>query len=78
MIYTMTDDEYDRLKEACKRVPYLVAGGTVPTPRKDAIMAAWEEIALRVGCDVFTITAVEGSQKKFLAEPIPAAPGRKE
>jgi hypothetical protein len=68
--YRMTDEEFARLKESCKPVPYMVFGGKEPTSPRENAMAVWATIATRVGCVLDTIgPSPKGDQQDFLAEP---------
>jgi len=66
--YQMTEEQYNKIIEASKPVPYLVFGGHPPSSPQDNANAAWRNLANEMG---FIWDSVEPgrSKKHFLATP---------
>jgi hypothetical protein len=47
--FLLTEEQYARLKEAGRPVPYLVANGTEPTSPQDRVNAIWQEYGREMG-----------------------------
>jgi hypothetical protein len=70
MIYTMTEQEFNALKEASKPVPYMVFDGRPPEGAYDKAMRVWATICDRVGCEQGTVApALTGGSRDFTAKP---------
>lgn len=67
--YEMTQDDLDKLLEACRPVPMIMLQcGTPPTPQERA-NAAWAELGKRMGFDYMTVKPAGSDPKQFSAVP---------
>lgn len=73
--YEMTEQDLARLLDACKPVPYLVAGGMGPTSPQENANRAWADLGRRMGFDWRTVqpAACKGD-RHFTAEPTAEVP----
>lgn len=70
----MTDEQYERLLDACKPVPYIVANGTEPRSPQENANDAWADLGRELGFKHMTVQPVQGkSDRFFTAEPTDAA-----
>ena len=53
--YTLTDEQYDALFQACRPVPYVVVGGTVPSSPQQNANRAWQQLGQEMGFDWETV-----------------------
>ena len=58
--YELTTEQYDKLIEACRSVPYMVFGGMEPRSPQQNANDAWCALGKELGFDGMT---VEGSPK---------------
>ena len=69
--YRLTDEEFNKLMDASKPVPYMVFDGIEPRSPHDNAMDVWRTVAARVGCDVDSIgSAGTGDNHDFNARPL--------
>mgnify|MGYP003539409951 CR=1 FL=1 len=66
--YTLTAEQYDALLVACRPVPYMVMGGTVPSSPQDNANRAWRQLGQDMGFDWTTVRAGQ-TPKQFSAVP---------
>ncbi len=73
--FEMTQEQLDRILEACKPVPYLVFGGIPPESPQVRANRAWRALGDELGFDWDTVQPIDGkSQRHFTAEALePAA-----
>ena len=70
-MYRLTDEEFNRLMEASKPVPYMVIGGVEPESPYDKAKRVWLDVASRVHCDIDSIgPANTGNNRDFMAAPL--------
>lgn len=63
--YEMTQEQLDKLLNASKPVPYIVAGGVPPaTPQQNA-NRAWEALGAEMGFDWKTVEPIPGRNERF-------------
>lgn len=67
--YEMTQADLDKLKEACKPVPYIVVGGIEPRSPYENAMAVWRELGERMGFDYETVEPTGKGERFFSAIP---------
>lgn len=68
--YEMTDEQHERLLEACKPVPYMVMGGMPPRSPQENANGAWAALGRELGFKHMTVRPVQGKSSKFFtAEP---------
>lgn len=67
--YELTEEQYNKLMDACKPVPYLVVGGVTPrSPQENANMA-WKSLGKELGFNHMTVKPIHGkSDRFFIAE----------
>ena len=53
--FEMTQDDLDRILDACKPVTYMVVGGVPPRSPQENANAAWAELGRRMGFDHMTV-----------------------
>ena len=66
--YTVTDEEFERLMEAAKPVPYLVIGGHAPRSPQENANVVWQEIAKKRGVVWDSIQSSPKDIRIFTAE----------
>lgn len=63
--FEMTQEQLDKIVEASKPVPYIVAGGVEPaTPQQNA-NRAWQALGDEMGFDWTTVEPIAGRDPKF-------------
>jgi hypothetical protein len=65
--FTMSDEQYARLLEACRPVPYLIIGGVPPRSQQDNVNEAWQQLGNSMGFD-WTTVRPGNTEKSFYAE----------
>ena len=68
--YTMTEEQYQALIEACRPVPYLVMNGVPPPDPQDNANAAWAQLGRELGFKPFTVEPAGRDPRSFTAEPV--------
>ena len=68
--YEMTEEDKDKLLEACKPVVYMVVGGCPPRSPQENANDAWEALGRKMGFHHMTVKPVSGKEMRFFtAEP---------
>lgn len=67
-IFHLTDEQYNRLLEACKPVPYMVFGGRPPISQQENANNAWCELGREMGFDGMSVKPIPGNVRAFTAE----------
>ena len=76
--YEMTQVQLDKLLEACKPVPYLVAGGREPRSPQENANAAWSDLGAEMGFQYLTVEPLRHKGDRFFtAEPAAPSVGEK-
>lgn len=70
--FEMTQEDLDRILDACKPVPYMVFGGMPPRSPQENANAAWAELGSRLGFEHMTVQPSSKGDRFFTAEPSPA------
>lgn len=71
MIYTMTQEDLDKLMEASKPVPLIMLQCGMPTSAQERANDAWRELGARMGFDWETVQPTAfGSPLEFSAKPL--------
>lgn len=68
--FQLTDEQLNRLLEACKPVPYMVIGGVGPPSRQENANAAWKNLGAELGFDHMTVRPVPGKGKEFFTAEV--------
>jgi len=76
--YEMTQEDLDRILDACKPVPYMVIGGHAPSSPQDNANAAWSALGRKMGFDYMTVQPDGRSSRSFTAIPSETEQQRKE
>ncbi len=63
--YEMTEKQLATLMDACKPVPYIVAGGTPPMSPQERANAAWRRLGDEMGFDFNTVKPDPGKCDRF-------------
>lgn len=66
--YELTDEQYEKLLEACKPVRYMIIGGLVPRSPQENANQAWCELGRELGFDGMSVEPIHGSPRSFTAE----------
>jgi hypothetical protein len=65
----MTEADLEKIKEACKPVPYIIVGGVAPRSQQENANAAWAELGARMGFDHMTVQSNGKGNRFFSAVP---------
>lgn len=66
--FTMTDEQFEKLLDACKPVPMIMLQcGTPKSPQENA-NAAWEALGDEMGFKYRTVRPASSNPKHFIAE----------
>ncbi len=68
--YEMTPAQLDKLLEACKPVPYLVANGTEPASPQENANRAWQALGEELGFDHMTVRPNGKGDRFFTADAL--------
>lgn len=69
--FKMSTEQYARLIEACRPVPYMIVGGFPPMSAQDNANAAWHALGREIGFDGNTANPINGkSSLCFTAEKV--------
>ncbi len=63
--YEMTEADLSRILEACKPVPAMLIGGTLPSSPQENANRAWKELGERMGFDHMTVQPIPGKGTTF-------------
>ena len=66
--FELTDEQYKKLLDACKPVPYLVFGGKAPRSPQENANAAWCALGREMGFDGMSVRPEGGNPKVFTAD----------
>ena len=69
-VYTMTQEQYDKILAACQPVPYLVIGGHPPPSPQERANRAWEALGKELGFMPMSVRPLGGNPMAFTAEPV--------
>ena len=69
--YTMTQEQYDRIIEACKPVPMIMLQCGEPASQQENANRAWKALGDEMGFDYMTVEPISADRKlEFTAIPI--------
>ena len=63
--YEMSEQQLKTLLDACKPVPYIVAGGVAPRSPQENANSAWCALGREMGFDGMTVQPVHGKGPHF-------------
>ena len=70
-LYEMTEEQFDRLIDACKPVTYIVVGGIPPKSPQENANDAWRDLGREMGFDWKTVEPCPTKDNRcFYAEAI--------
>ena len=67
--YEMTEEDLEKLLDACKPVPYMVVGGVPPRSPQENANDAWARLGKKMGFDSNTVQPASGGDRFFTAIP---------
>jgi len=69
--FTMTEEQLDKILNACKPVPYLIVGGIAPRSPQENANAAWATLGGEMGFNHMTVEPINGEPDTvFMAEKV--------
>ncbi|MBU2701112.1 hypothetical protein Ga0466249_002223 [Sporomusaceae bacterium BoRhaA] len=68
--FEMTEDELNKILDACKPVPYMIVGNYVPTSPQENANRAWQALAKERGFVWDTVQPCGKGNRFFTAETI--------
>jgi len=66
--FKMTEEQFQRILDASKPVPYLVFGGREPSSPQENANRAWEALADELGFEFMTVASSSKGKRFFTAE----------
>jgi len=66
--YEMTNEQYEKLLQACRPVPMIALQCGMPTSPQENANRAWEELGKEMGFEYMTVRSVPGKPRFFIAE----------
>lgn len=66
--FEMTQEQLDKILDACKPVPYMVIGGVQPRTPQENANDAWKALGEEMGFKYMTVEPCGPDQKVFMAE----------
>ncbi|MHA1481922.1 MAG: hypothetical protein ACTSQA_00605 [Candidatus Heimdallarchaeaceae archaeon] len=71
--YKMTEEEFqDLIVNACRSVPCIMVGDSVPSSPQENANRAWEALGSKLGFDFMTVEPISGAGPRFFtAIPVP-------
>ena len=64
----LNDEQYERLLNASKPVPYMIIGGIEPRSPQENANDAWRALGQELGFDYMSVRPVAGEPRKFTAD----------
>jgi hypothetical protein len=72
--YELTKEQFDRIIEACKPVPYIVVGGMEPRSPQENANDAWCALGREMGFDGMSVQPSSRGDRFFSAEVVEPPP----
>lgn len=69
-IFTMSEENYQKMLDASKPVRYIVVGGHEPSSPQENANQAWQRLGKEMGFDWNTISPTGNNPRAFFATPI--------
>lgn len=69
MNYEMTQDDLEKILDACKPVPMIMLQCGSPSSVQERANAAWQELGNRMGFDHMTVRPTRKGDRFFTASP---------
>lgn len=63
--YEMSEADLETLLEACKSVPAMMIGGTLPSSPQENANRAWAALGAKMGFDHMTVQPIYGKGQRF-------------
>jgi hypothetical protein len=63
--FEMTDEQLNKILDACKPVPYMVFGGMEPPSQRENANRAWQALGKELGFVWDTVEPINGKGSKF-------------
>jgi hypothetical protein len=65
--YEMTQADLDAILDACKPVPAMMIGGTLPRSQQENANDAWAALGRKMGFDHMTVRPIAGKGDRFFS-----------
>jgi len=65
--FEMSDEDLQKIIDACKPVPYMVIGGVPPRSPQENANNAWAALGRKMGFDSMTVEPIDGKDSKFFS-----------
>jgi hypothetical protein len=65
--YEMTQEQLDKILEACKPVPAMMIGGFAPSSAQENANNAWAALGREMGFDHMTVQPISGKGIRFFS-----------
>lgn len=63
--YEMTEEDYQKLMEACNPVPYMIIGGSGPRSPQENANTAWKVLGEKMGFDHMSVRPVGNKGRRY-------------
>lgn len=63
--FELTQEQYDKLMDAMKPVPYMIVGGHAPRSQQENANDAWKALGKELGFNFMTVRPVHGKSDRF-------------
>ncbi len=71
--YEMTEADLQAILDACKPVPAMMIGGTLPASPQENANSAWQRLGSKMGFDHMTVQPIAGKGNRFFSA-VPSEP----
>lgn len=71
--YEMTEADLQEVLDACKPVPAMMIGGTLPSSQQENANNAWRALGKKMGFDHMTVQPIYGKGYRFFSA-VPSEP----
>ncbi len=68
--YQMTQDQMDKILEACRPIPFIIVGGIGPPSQQQMANSAWCSLGKEMGFDGMSVLPSDKGKLYFTAEKI--------
>jgi len=63
--FKLNEEQYAKLIEACKPVPYMIIGGVEPKSQQENANDAWEHLGKEMGFEYMSVEPVRGKDSRY-------------
>jgi len=68
--FEMTNEQLEKLLDACQPVPYIVAGGIEPLSPQENANRAWEALGEEMGFEYMSVEPIEDKDLNFFTAEV--------